>query len=658
MLTASRCRKPATYGFCVLLLTVLLPAQHVLPLASSDEGNATSSLSVFVQEVRLRQFPFAVFVLSSEMLDFTQGGAAPLVKDPPTNVKRQHSSATIEDHALGAKASGWPWLKSLKSFASRDRRHRKTSTAFSATSALAVFLASLITIYLLLVCLRHLSRVSSVGESSRFLAGSPPNGDECSDNSGNGEGGDPGDQPATGPFLLATPPMPQEVQQLMASVLQLLAEPAALCASLLPHLRRKHARGLLHRLGLLAGIELSGFAFLPPGLQPLRAWVANQYVALGEGILGVSSLAPPAGTLSVMLTYIRSIGEPPDVRLTASVPFYARAMVAQYQLSLFSTFNVLHILNGLVASVSPLDGMVPDAVVSQACRTLEGLYNSRRWQILRRNITRYWLQVQQVRRAQQYFFDIILLREATGRGFSSMPEEMESLRAAIESAGGTAVSPFPLNEESTGLLGIEVEAAPESGVQKGSGPEGPDAEFSGLPASAPPHGSHGAFGVEGHTHSEPSGQTGPAPPQGTYYGPWNLLAHPYSGYTLPAGQHGAYGWTSLPLDHPHSEPSGHVGPAPPQGAYGEASTSGFTQPAPKMPAARTTAVTSSDSTAAAELASESPQTPSGTTEESDASAGGLGPNDDVDDGDDGDELLRLIAEAVDWSVLSDDEDGR
>ncbi|KAL8272527.1 hypothetical protein Esti_003526 [Eimeria stiedai] len=250
-------------------------------------------------------------------------------------------------------------------FSAKSRFFRQGATAPSATGLLVALFASLTVAYFLFVCYRHLSRRSFLDDAWRILASNFPygeDGDECSDPSRNGnDDHTPEDQPAAQAPAWTLPPMPEGVQQVMARALHLLVEPANRCVLLSAHLLPHQKRALLYHLTMIAALELSGFGFLPPPLQPLRAWVSARYLEMNQSLLG----------------------------------------------------------------------FVPESQVHQATEILEEIYKVRLWQILR-----------------------------------TVFEELGRIVNAIESEGGTAVSPFQIGvQDDDSSVPAEVQAEGEYSEQ-------------------------------------------------------------------------------------------------------------------------------------------------------------------------------------------------
>ncbi|KAL8447688.1 hypothetical protein Emed_004227 [Eimeria media] len=355
------------------------------------------------------------------------------------------------------------------------QRRRTSATSFSTASLLAVILVSLAAAYSLLVCYRHLSRASFVKDAPRILASNSPNDDkDCSDPPNNGDE----DVPHGGPLPVpAEITMPPEVQQLMAKALRLLAEPAARCTAVAPYLPRPQRRLLVLRVTLIAAAELSGFALLPPTLQPLRAWVARQYLGLSSSILNIHSTGASRCAISRALDYIRALGEAPPPIFSPDSEAYARSMVANLRLFQIANFNVLNALNNILLMVSPHTGTAPNWVFGRGSHILHSVYVVRLRQILSSPYTRFWLVHQQNVRGDTFLFEAASMdvhAQAPGP-LGPLRLEYESIFKAVASAKGVPLSPFPIQEDhdySTSLAEWAGDSEQQSSGHAGAQDEG------------------------------------------------------------------------------------------------------------------------------------------------------------------------------------------
>ncbi|KAL8450910.1 hypothetical protein Emag_003016 [Eimeria magna] len=231
----------------------------------------------------------------------------------------------------------------------------------------------------------------------------------------------------------------------MAEALHLLTEPVYRCLAVLMRVYPGQRRKLIYHLTLLAAVELSGFAFLPAPLQPLRTLAARQYLELNRKVLKVKPSPKSLDAVAMLLQIVKNLGEPPTRSYEASPGLYERMMVIQYRLFQLANFNALKVLDDLLMTAPNATGFVPAERVKRAVNLLKELYRVRRSQILRQRLTRIWLGAQQERLETQMIYNTILLRDAKTFPIRRVDKEYEQIFEAVRFAGGEPVSPFPLD---------------------------------------------------------------------------------------------------------------------------------------------------------------------------------------------------------------------
>ncbi|KAL8272525.1 hypothetical protein Esti_003524 [Eimeria stiedai] len=343
--------------------------------------------------------------------------------------------------------------------------------------------------YLLLACYWRLSRASFVRDARRILASNFPedeDGGGCSDSSGKDDDDDtPADQTGTPAEGLPLPPMPEVVEQIMARALFLLVEPINRLRLMAPHVPQRFRPWLLHDLASIAALELSGFALLPPTLQPLRAWVARRYLEAGRDFAGVNPCIDGPMKLTRLLAFVDMLGKPPPPTLGASPRLHARIMIMQLRLFELTNFNVLNVLNDLLLSISPLTGSVPEVHVRHAMRVLKELFRARRWQVLRHYITRIWTSTLQREAGKNILFDAQMFGSSRGEPLGTIFKEFQIISEAVIIAGGIPLTPFPIDHDSNEWFDSAVTKAGFNDGQQAIGAYGLHTGDQGLPGSFP-----------------------------------------------------------------------------------------------------------------------------------------------------------------------------
>ncbi|KAL8447691.1 hypothetical protein Emed_004230 [Eimeria media] len=273
----------------------------------------------------------------------------------------------------------------------------------------------------------------------------------------------------------------------MARALSLLAAPIQRCYRLAPHLDHELRRKLLYHITMIAGLELSGFAFLPETLQPLRGWVAKQYLNACKAMLNAEPSIHGHRNTGMVLEFIKRLGKPPEQRFQ-SFTNYSWSMMVQLKLFELANYNIMQVVNQVLMSVSPVSGLIPEASVSRAVNILKELYKARLWQILRSVFTRAWLGAQQREIGKQQFFDPGKLNDARAMPIESVFKEYNNIINAVVAGGGEPVFPFPLRAQDQ--ASVPFGETPQQGL----GPPGMGVGAQGYPPLFPQQETEGAVG--------------------------------------------------------------------------------------------------------------------------------------------------------------------
>ncbi|KAL8450908.1 hypothetical protein Emag_003014 [Eimeria magna] len=375
------------------------------------------------------------------------------------------------DAGQDSRMTGWS-TKSVRGDLSLEARLQPKAAHRPFTSvSTALVLASLIVAYLLLACYRHLSRGPLMGDAQRILASNLPDENDkgCVDTPEDGDGGEPSAShppPKLGGWMI--PPMPEEVQQMMAGALRMLAEVAARVKSLSHFLTRFQTRSLVYRVTKIAALELSGFAFLPPVLQPLRKWVAKEYLGLSSSLLKMYPTGSSSHRISKLLDH-------------------------------HANLNILKVLRDLQLSVEPGTNYVPTWRHELALSILEGVYQARLRQIAGQFFTRYWLAVRQSQARDAFFFSKNFAIKAINEGTLSLAADLKRITSAVASSGGKPVQLHPyldaeFDTADNGLLPADTPGAGNHGLPY-AGRAGAGVGAAGRAGSALPHVMHSATGI-------------------------------------------------------------------------------------------------------------------------------------------------------------------
>ncbi|KAL8448122.1 hypothetical protein Emed_003992 [Eimeria media] len=365
-------------------------------------------------------------------------------------------------------------------------RHEHPRRALEVNSVIAVVLAALVVAYLLVTCVRHLSknlRVSS--HQVRLLASNFPDGDEGGDkcpappgNDGKEAAastaeGDTGLAEAGGAAAAAAAAQPEEMgaaappnpppqsrrhlppvtQTLLEKTLLLLQHPAAVVTPILHLMKPDLCFYMVKTLCRLVAAELSAFSTVPLPLQPLRQQVAAAYITLINHALAVGARAYEPQQmewrrdLRTMQQLLHRLAETPPESENFPTQYYSTIMECQQRASHWVLSQVLHAEHAVVRFVTPGYVVNPDEATYRQLQVLNALCLARLHQILNSGPTRYWLQRQQRLVKADVAYSSKDLSKAIHQNPGSTSDRLLAISNAVLAAGGlptTVWAPLPL----------------------------------------------------------------------------------------------------------------------------------------------------------------------------------------------------------------------
>ncbi|KAL8440841.1 hypothetical protein Emed_007644 [Eimeria media] len=367
----------------------------------------------------------------------------------------------------------------------RHRLHH-AHRALAGTSVLALVLVALALTYLMVTCMRHLSKgFKFSNQQSRHLASNypdeddgacqgPPGDEEQEQGAGAREGAGvapEGAAAAAPPGELGAPPgpapavpagqtrriLPPQIQARVGRTLMLLEQPVEALTLLIPILRPDLCLAIVRTLCRLAVLELSGFATIPACLQPLRQRVAQAYVNLIEGVLKRDQTAAEAvkrdwgENLRSMQMLLRRIALTPLETEKLPMQRYRKTMENHQRASHWVLSQVLKILETIKDIKEQYTTSKGDEAVFQQRDVLMSLFEARRFQILRFVTLRYWLLHQHKHFDSTLIYGGIVLNQARHAPLDSLGDRLNAIYAAVVDAGGEPASHFaplpPLPED-------------------------------------------------------------------------------------------------------------------------------------------------------------------------------------------------------------------
>ncbi|KAL8273968.1 hypothetical protein Esti_002147 [Eimeria stiedai] len=362
-------------------------------------------------------------------------------------------------------------------------KHPHGHRALAGTSALTLVLAALALTYMLVTCVRHLSKSFTFSsQQSRLLASNFPHEDKeaCPASSGDGEqeiGSDDteglegaaapavsvaGDLGAPGPAPAAPAGqtcrrLPREIRIVVGRTLLLLQQPVAVLTPLVPILRPDHCLTIVRSVCSVAALEMSAFSTVPPCLQPLRQQAAHAYIGLIERVLveePTAGLAVSKGWdrhLRLVQMLLQKLAQIPPETEQISRARYLVMMTEQQQICHWTLSQMLHVLQTIKEIKTQCPTSFSDEAVFDLKGILTSLFMARRRQVLQSVSLRYWLEThhRQVRGTVMYSQDVF----DKARHIPSAPlsERLRRITAAVINAGGQPVTQFaplpPLPED-------------------------------------------------------------------------------------------------------------------------------------------------------------------------------------------------------------------
>ncbi|KAL8439906.1 hypothetical protein Efla_006525 [Eimeria flavescens] len=294
---------------------------------------------------------------------------------------------------------------------------------------------------------------SLVGETRRALASAFPQDDSCSKLSGRkGEDEDSADKRLYEREGWASLPLTQSCwERSLEASLEQLGEPATLCGLVIPNLCSRDALSLVRSVTMIAVIELSGFAFVPSELQPLRTWVAGEYVRLTQKALRLHGSAPDCSSdlklIRKLQKFVEKLSERPPEEFLSPSKGYVKIMTRQAKLAYVSSYNVRNVLKDFPSTVAPEVCTVSDHRLSVSFEVLTKVFKERRRQSLRSFFTRHWLQCCQEQLQTPLFYTDQNFKWASKWPLGTTAKEVGRILKAIKSAGGVPVKPLLSGEK-------------------------------------------------------------------------------------------------------------------------------------------------------------------------------------------------------------------
>ncbi|KAL8445441.1 hypothetical protein Emed_005584 [Eimeria media] len=367
----------------------------------------------------------------------------------------------------------------------RHRLHH-AHRALAGTSVLALVLVALALTYLMVTCMRHLSKgFRFSNQQSRHLASNypdeddgacqgPPGHEEQDQGAGAAEGAGVAPEGAAAPALpggLGAPHgpapavpagqtrrvLPPQIEDRVGRTLLLLQQPVEALTPLIPSMRPDHCLAIVRTLCRLAALELSGFATVPPCLQPLRQHVAHVYDSLIQRVLTTEELADEAArhdwysNLRSMQVLLRRLARTPS-ETERIAPHHYRMTMENHQRACHWMLSQLLKILGTIDDIREQDTSAKgDEAIFQQRGVLVSLFVARRQQILRCITLRHWLVLQHNRFDSSVMYDDVILDQARNAPPDVLSQRLNALFAAVVDAGGEPATQFhplpPLPED-------------------------------------------------------------------------------------------------------------------------------------------------------------------------------------------------------------------
>ncbi|KAL8432807.1 hypothetical protein Efla_006083 [Eimeria flavescens] len=293
----------------------------------------------------------------------------------------------------------------------------------------AVVVVSLAAAYLALNCFRLLSPASRLGSEPRALATGGSDGNSCFDRP-NGEesrevsnddgrtladplGAPAGSEKAAGDsqgeaataeqvnslrgYAKGWGPwrMPFEWEIQVEGLLRKIAAAPTQCMKLLDFLDAEQGALLTKNMVLLAGVELSGFAYIPLRIQHMRQEAGAAYVRLIQGVLttgrftNILAAKNLRASFQSLQHFISQVSKIPQSAAKASDEVYKATTVSHWKLCNF-TFHEIESKLAILTQFSGV-GSVPFKRAEETIKIFEVLFSMRKQQLLPRFLIRSWL---------------------------------------------------------------------------------------------------------------------------------------------------------------------------------------------------------------------------------------------------------------------------
>ncbi|KAL8448117.1 hypothetical protein Emed_003987 [Eimeria media] len=369
----------------------------------------------------------------------------------------------------------------------RHRLHH-AQRALGGASVLALVLAALALTYLMVTCMRHLSRgFKFSNQQSRLLASNYPDEDEGScqaplgDEEEETEAEDAEGLEPEGAAAAALPEevgaygpapavpagqtrriLPGSIQTRVGRTIMLLEQPVTALTSLIPLLRPDHCLGTVRVLCRIAVLELSAFATVPQVLQPLRQRVAQTYVNLIEQVLTTEPTAAEAfhqdwtSTLRAMQLLLQRIAQTPPETERLPGNRYRLMMENQRRVCHWMITQVLHVLQTIKDVKTQDPTPRSNETVFHRRRALHSLFLTRRIQVLRYITLRYWLEQHHRDLGVYLIYGPEAFKEALNSPLDKLVDRLNALTHAATEGGGTAANRFtylpPMTPEQLQML--------------------------------------------------------------------------------------------------------------------------------------------------------------------------------------------------------------
>ncbi|KAL8445009.1 hypothetical protein Emag_005243 [Eimeria magna] len=360
--------------------------------------------------------------------------------------------------------------------------HRHAHRAPAGTTVLALVLAALALTYLMVTCMRHLSKRYTVSSQQwRLLAGNstdeneeacqePPGDGEQETEAENAEGPAaegaaaapvPADSGAHDPALAAPAGttrrlLPPHSHVLVGRTVLLLEQPATFLMSFISILSPDLSLAIVRNLCRIVALELSAFATVPPSLQPLRQRVAKAYVNLIEHVLtkepmaGVAVQKGWATHLRLVQVLLERLGGVPGETEILPAGDYVNIMEIQQRVSHWMYSQVLSVLQTIKQVKIADRTRRSDETLLFLNNILTSLFTVRRIQVLHNTTLRHWLEVHHRSSLNRLIFNPAILAQARVTRIRGIYKRINAITAAVLHAGGQPTSqyaPLPLTPE-------------------------------------------------------------------------------------------------------------------------------------------------------------------------------------------------------------------